>query len=167
MRSPRATETGLALLAVGAAAAAMGLQRQPLVVAADMLGGGFDAVLPPVVDTLDARTHHGRPFEPSSGGHAGPSTGCLLCRGCAWRRARVPHARSACATCGACGPCRPSCNTCSTCCRRGVHPLANATSPQGACALQAHRRSHGAEPLDAAGDLVAKGWLLLVGVDGT
>jgi hypothetical protein len=54
MRSPRATETGRAVLAVGAAAAAMGLQRQPLVVAADVLGGGFDAMLPPVVDTLDA-----------------------------------------------------------------------------------------------------------------
>ena len=46
MWSPRATETGRALLVVGAAAAAMGLQRQPLVVAADVLGGGFDAVLP-------------------------------------------------------------------------------------------------------------------------
>jgi hypothetical protein len=46
MRSPRATETGRALLAVGAATAAMGLQRQPLVAAADVLGGGFDAVLP-------------------------------------------------------------------------------------------------------------------------
>ena len=45
MRSPRATETGRALLAVGAAAAAMGLQRQPLVVAAEVLSGGFDAVL--------------------------------------------------------------------------------------------------------------------------
>jgi hypothetical protein len=54
MRSPRATETGRALLAVAAAAAAMGLQRHPLVAAADMLGRGFDAVLPPVVGTLDA-----------------------------------------------------------------------------------------------------------------
>jgi hypothetical protein len=54
MRSPRATETGRALLAVGATAAAMGLRRQPLVAAADVLGGGFDAVLPPVADTLDA-----------------------------------------------------------------------------------------------------------------
>ena len=52
MRSPRATETGRALLAVGAAAAAMGLQRQPLVAAAEVLSGGFDAVLPPVTDTL-------------------------------------------------------------------------------------------------------------------
>jgi hypothetical protein len=54
MRSPRATVTGRALLAVGAAAAAMGLQRQPLVAAADVLGEGFDTVLPPVADTLDA-----------------------------------------------------------------------------------------------------------------
>ena len=54
MRSPRATETGRALLAVGAAAAAMGLQRQPLVAAAEVLSGGSDAVLPPVTDTLAA-----------------------------------------------------------------------------------------------------------------
>ena len=33
--------------------------------------------------------------------------------------------------------------------------------------LRAHRRSHGAGPLDAAGDLVANGWLRPVGVDGT
>ena len=52
MRSPRATETGHALLAAGAAAAAMGLQRQPLVAAAEVLSGGFDAVLPPVTGTL-------------------------------------------------------------------------------------------------------------------
>jgi hypothetical protein len=32
---------------------------------------------------------------------------------------------------------------------------------------QAHRRSHGAGPFDAAGDLVANGWLRPVGVDGT
>jgi hypothetical protein len=45
-------EMGLALLAVGAAATAMGLQWQPLAGAAKVLGGGFGAVLPPVVDTL-------------------------------------------------------------------------------------------------------------------
>jgi hypothetical protein len=30
----------------------MGLQRQPLVAAAEVLSGGFDVVLPPVTDTL-------------------------------------------------------------------------------------------------------------------
>ena len=45
-------ETGRALLAVGAAAAVMGLQRQPLAAATEVLGGGFDVVLPPVADTL-------------------------------------------------------------------------------------------------------------------
>jgi hypothetical protein len=37
----------------------------------------------------------------------------------------------------------------------------------GARPLQAHRRRHGAGPLDAAGDLVANGWPRPVDADGT
>ena len=52
MRSSRVMETGRDLLVADVMAAAMGLQRQPLVAAAEVLGGGFNAVLPPVADTL-------------------------------------------------------------------------------------------------------------------
>ena len=45
---------------------------------------------------------------------------------------------------------------------RERHPATGGARP-----LQAHRRRHGAAPLDAAGDLVANGWPRPVDVDGT
>ena len=159
MRSPRATETGRALLAVGAAAAAMGLQRPPLMAAAEVLCGGSDAVLPPVTDTLAAPRSSlrgaGTPAQARSVSFAeglrGDARECLT-RARRERRAERVARR----------PTRAS--------RVVVEESARSRTPprhRGRAPLQAHRRRHGAGPLDAAKDLVANGWPRPVDADGT